>query len=177
MAITAIVLLDILVACPSPYKEQIWGAAWHDRIVEMRDGGYGMLVALLKANSKGINPLKLDCWSEAVAPNPFINVTPESYSPEQMSPETSHGKKRRRTNVFDSEKARQKSIEMDAERERNVLLGINSPAALQGILALKAWNLKYYDHLKQGEDMFSRSLYRLATMKPVAGLWRIFELE
>lgn len=177
MAITAIIFLDILIACPSPYKEQIWGATWHDRIVEMRNGGYGMLVALLKANSKGVNPLKMDIWTKENEQSPFINVTPESYSPEQMSPGASHGKKRRRTNKVESEKARQTSIEMDAERERNILLGTNSPQALQGLLALKAWYLKYHDHLKQGEDMFSKSLYMLAAMKPVAGLWRIFELE
>ena len=137
-----------------------------------------MLVALLKANSKGVNPLKLDCWTKEASPNPFINVTSESYSPEQMSPGAGQGsKKRRRGNKVDPEKARQKSIEAEAERERNILLGINSPAALQGMLALRAWYLKYHDHLKQGEDMFSKSLYMLATMKPVAGLWRIFELE
>lgn len=136
-----------------------------------------MLVGLLKAHSKGVNPLKMDCWTNETASTSFINVTPESYSPEQTSPGASHGKKRRRTHKVDSEKARQKSIEMDAQRERNILLGINSPAALQGMLALKAWYLKYHEHLKQGEDMFSKSLYMLATMKPVAGLWRIFELE
>ena len=135
-----------------------------------------MLVALLKAHSKGVNPLKMDCWTNEAASTPFINVTPESYSPEQSSPGASHGKKRRRSNI-NSEIARKKSIEMDAQRERNILLGINSPAALQGMLALKAWYSKYHEHLKQGEDMFSKSLYMLATMKPVAGLWRIFELE
>jgi hypothetical protein len=178
MAVTAIIFLDVLIACPSPYREQIWGVSWHDRIVEMRNGGYGMLISLLKANSKGVNPLKMDIWAtETAAVNPFINVTPESYSPEQTSPGASHGKKRRRTNKAESERARQKSTEMEAQRERNVLLGIDSPAALQGMLALKAWYLKYHDHLKQGEDMFSKSLFMLATMKPVAGLWRIFELE
>ena len=136
-----------------------------------------MLVSLLKANSRGVNPLKMDCWTNETASTSFINVTAESYSPEQLSPRVTHVKKRSKTNKFKSEKALQKSVEMDAQRERNVLLGINSPAALQGMLALTAWYLKYHDHLKQGEDMFSKSLFMLATMKPVAGLWRIFEME
>lgn len=136
-----------------------------------------MLIALLRANSRGVNPLKMDCWTEA-ASNPFINVTPETYVPEQSTPHEGHGKKkRRRNNEVDSGKAHQNSIEQEAERQRNILLGINSPAALQGVVSLKAWYLKYHDHLKQGEDMFSKSLYMLVTMKPVAGLWRIFELE
>ena len=143
----------------------------------MRDGGYGMLIALLKANSRGVNPLKMDCWTETIS-NPFINVTPESYLPEQSSPGSGHGrKKRRRNNEGNSGKTHQTSIGQEAERERNVLLGVSSPAALQGVIALKAWYLKYHDNLKQGEDMFSKSLYNLATMKPVATLWRIFELE
>ena len=136
-----------------------------------------MLVSLLRANSRGINPLKLDCWNDETTTTPFINVTPESYSPEEMSPGDGHGKRRRRTNKGESEKARQRSIEIEAQRERKVLLGIDSPAALQGMLALKAWYRKYHEHLKQGEDMFSKSLFMLATMKPVASLWRIFELE
>jgi hypothetical protein len=179
MAVAAIIFLDILVACPSPYREQIWGAQWHDRIVEMRNGGYGMLISLLKAHSRGVNPLKMDCWTnEAASASKFINVTPEEFSPEPSSPPASHGEKRRRTNKVKNEVARQKSIEMDAQlRERNILLGIDSPAALQGMDALKAWYLKYHEHLKQGEDMFSKGLYNLVTMKPVAGLWRIFELE
>lgn len=139
-----------------------------------------MLISLLRSNTKGVNPLKMDCWTDdapSTTSNPFINVTPDTYSPEQKSPGSGQGRKRRRTNKVDSEKARQKSIDADVERERNILLGVNSPAALQGVLALKAWYLKYHDNLKQGEDMFSKSLYMQATLKPVAGLWRIFELE
>jgi hypothetical protein len=164
VAISAIIFLDLLVVFPSPYREQIWGTEWHDRVVEMRNGGYGFLLGLMRANSMGVHPLKMDCWAEDS--NHFVNVTPDSF-PLGSGPSQSKRKKVKYA----------KSAELEAGRERHILLGMNSPAALQGVLALKAWHVKYNDHLKQGEDMFSKSLYHLATMKPVGLLWRIFELQ
>ena len=182
LAVAAIIFLDITVACPSPYREQIWGEAWNERIVEMRNGGYGMLIGLLKANSGGVNPLKMECWVEdspSVPSDPFINATAESYSPDgkpldagqrHHPPPKKRSKKTKTTTT-------QSSARLDMERERNILLGFNSPAALQGMLALKEWNQKYSDILKQGEDLFSQSPFRMATTSPVASLWRIFELQ
>jgi hypothetical protein len=63
------------------------------------------------------------------------------------------------------------------QQERNILLGRSSPAALQGMLALQKWNQKYGDILEQGKDVFKQPLFRLATASPLAGLWRIFELQ
>jgi len=176
MAVSAIVFLDILPVFPSPWREQIWGVSWLDRIVQMRDGGYGMLIALLRANSKGVNPLKLDCWTTNTTPSastppvndPFINLTWESYSPESAS---QGAKKRKKTKQGVSV-----PVDSDVERERNILLGLHSPAALQGMIALKSWNAKYSSHMKEGEDMFLQNL-RLANISPIAGLWRLFELK
>ncbi len=186
LAVAAIVFLDILVACPSPYKEQIWGEAWMERIAEMRNGGYGMLIGLLRANSGNVNPLKMDCWgqdSPAVPPSfdPFINATSESYSPEGSS----HGagqrppKKKSKTNSSSSTRlpAGKERARPDMERERNILLGFGSSAALQGMMALKEWNRKYGDLLRQGENMFSQGPLQLAQQNPLAALFRIFELR
>jgi hypothetical protein len=182
LTVAAIVFLDITVACPPPYREQIWGEAWNERIVEMRNGGYGMLIGLLKANSGGVNPLKMECWVEdspSVPSDPFINATAESYSPDgkpldagqrHHPPPKKRSKKTKTTTT-------QSSARLDMERERNILLGFNSPAALQGMLALKEWNQKYGDILRQGEDLFSQSPFRMATTSPLASLWRIFELQ
>jgi hypothetical protein len=171
MAVAAIIFIDVLVLFPSPYREQIWGSSWHDTVAEMRNGGYGLLIAMLRANSKGVNPLKLDCWADT-GPKDFINYTPSSYEP------SSGQRKRRKGAPGPSDVERQQRLrELEAQRERNVLLGINSPAALQGVLALKGWYTKYGETLQQGEHMFSNGLYHLATVKPIAGLWRIFELK
>jgi hypothetical protein len=181
LTVAAIVFLDITVACPPPYREQIWGEAWNERIIEMRNGGYGMLIGLLKANSGGVNPLKMECWTEeapSVPSDPFINATPESYSPDGKSLDA--GQRHQPPPKKKSKKSKAttpSSARLDMERERNILLGFNSPAALQGMLALKEWNQKYSDILKQGEDLFSQSPFRMATTSPTASLWRIFELQ
>ena len=147
----------------------------------MRNGGYGMLIGLLKANSAGLNPLKMECWAEdspSVPSDPFINATAESYSPDTKSLDTgqrNHPPPKKRSKK--TKTTTQSSARLDMERERNILLGFNSPAALQGMLALKEWNQKYSDILKQGEDLFSQSPFRMATTSPVASLWRIFELQ
>jgi hypothetical protein len=188
LTIAAIIYLDILVACPSPFKEQIWGEAWTEKIGEMRNGGYGMLIGLLRANSRGVNPLKMGCWTEdppsvPVDPvDPFINATAESYSPDGISlvaGQRHHPppKKRSKTNTTTQSSAAKSVARPDVERERNILLGSSSPAALQAMLALKEWNQKYSDILKQGDHMFSQSPLRLATLSPLVGLWRIVELR
>ncbi|KAE9379604.1 hypothetical protein N431DRAFT_327249 [Stipitochalara longipes BDJ] len=179
LAIAAIIFLDVLVACPSPYKEQIWGEAWNEKIVEMRNGGYGMLIGLLRANSGEVNPLKMDCWvgeAPAATFDPFINATSESYSPEGGSSDA--GRRGQPPPKKRSKIAQSKApARTDVERERNVLLGFNSPAALQGMLALKEWNQKYGNVLAQGENMFAQSPFQLAKQAPLAALWRIFELR
>ena len=178
LAVAAIIFLDILVACPSPYKEQIWGEAWNERIVEMRNGGYGMLIGLLRANSRGVNPLSMECWGESspsVPVDPFINATASLLDAGQTH--HPHPKKRSKPNITTQSSAAKSSARSNVERERNILLGFNSPAALQGMLALKEWNQKYSDILKQGDQLFSQSPLRLAKLSPLTGLWRIFELR
>jgi len=147
---------------------------WHNRIAEMRAGGYGTLVSLLRANTRGINPLKMDCWGspkeEVPSTEPtFINATPETYSP--------HKPKSLVQQIREKEKEKEKDkAKVDSLKEREILLGAQSPAAMNGLLALKAWQKRYSEQLKQGEDMFAKDLYRLAMMRPIAGLWRVFEM-
>jgi hypothetical protein len=62
------------------------------------------------------------------------------------------------------------------QSEQDVLLGFQSPAALQGLIALKAWQLKYDEHLKHGQNMFAKELYALALIRPIAGLAKIFDI-
>jgi hypothetical protein len=187
LAVAAIIFLDILVACPSPYKEQIWGDAWTERIAEMRNGGYGMLIGLLRANSGEVNPLKMECWGEDAPPvpfDPFINATSDSYAPDRISSNAGQKhhappkkKSKANTGVPAQSSAVRSAAKADLERERNILLGFNSPAALQAMLSLKQWNRKYGDILKQGDNMFSQSPLQLAKQNPLAALFRIFELR
>ncbi|KAL3420495.1 hypothetical protein PVAG01_06940 [Phlyctema vagabunda] len=188
MATSAVIFLDILVVCPSPWKEQIWGQGWQNRISEIRHGGYGMLVNLLQANTMNVNPLKIDIWSDQYV-SPMYGYTPEhqgflynnmpsnagtnyiqedSYTGSDSLPDST------RNSVIWGD---YNTIKTKAQHERDILLGSSSPAALQGLLSLKAWQQRYDEHLKMGEDMFSKDLYRLAMMKPIAGLWRVFEMK
>jgi len=137
-----------------------------------------MLISLLRANSGEVNPLKMNCWDRSESGNggkaesfdPFINATSESYSPEGMS-QQQPAKKRSKSSKASP------TARTDVERERNVLLGFSSPAALQGMLALKEWNRKYSHVLAQGDNMFARSPLQLAKQAPLAALFRIFELR
>lgn len=190
MGTSAIIFLDILIACPSPWKEQIWGQGWHNRITELRHGGYGMLVHLLQANTMGVNPLKLGIWADDI-PSTHTRPTSDSYHQSTAVPLTVSTDYTQNMSDYPSQAKGyidwplpsenpwmgSHTIESWAERDREVLLGAHSPAALQGLTALKAWQRRYDDHLKMGEDMFSKDLYSLALMKPVAGLWRVFEMK
>jgi len=151
----AITFIDILGSCPSPYKERIWGVDWGERVKEMRHGGYGMLIGVLRANTNGVNPLKLNCWAEETS-DPFIIETPTSYEKGKRIP---------------------RSVSSPAGKERDVLLGRQSPAALKGMLELKRWQERYRDDLMIGEDMFQKEMYAQAMMRPVASLWKIFEMK
>ena len=134
-----------------------------------------MLIGLLRANSGDVNPLKMECWgaeTKTEAFDPFINATSESYSPEAMSQPPA--KKRGKSSKTSPPKP---PAATDVERERNVLLGFSSPAALQGMMALKEWNRKYSPVLEQGENMFAQSPFQLAKQAPLAALWRIVELR
>lgn len=64
-----------------------------------------------------------------------------------------------------------------AEEERRILLGDTSPEALQGMIAVKTWQMRNFEHLKLGENIFKKDLYRQATINPIAGLWRIFDMK
>jgi len=142
-----------------------------------------MLLGLLRANSNGVNPLKLACWTANNTPSastnpindPFINITRESYSPESASQGSKKRKKNNQAPAIPVDPG-QKARNWDAERERNILLGLNSPAALQGMIALKSWHDRYSNQFKQGEDMFLNNLH-IATISPIVGLWRLFELK
>ena len=60
----ALIFIDTMTAVPSPVREQIWGN-YHERRKWMRYGSYGLLVGLLQASTKGINPIKLACFNSA----------------------------------------------------------------------------------------------------------------
>ncbi|PQE05869.1 hypothetical protein CJF31_00004644 [Rutstroemia sp. NJR-2017a BVV2] len=62
LATSAVVYIDMMIAIPSPYKERIWGVQWHERVTQIRHGGYGMMLEVLRANTKNVNPLELSCW-------------------------------------------------------------------------------------------------------------------
>lgn len=167
LAMAAITYIDILGSCPSPYKEQIWGVDWGERVKRMRHGGYGMLINVLRQNTNGVNPLKLECWEEEASP--FIISTPKSYSQGKKSPDAEPRNRR------ESIKG-QWGIGTRAERERNVLLGRQSPAAMEGVLAVKKWQQRYKEDLILGQDMFTKEMYAQAMMRPVASLWKVFEM-
>lgn len=61
------------------------------------------------------------------------------------------------------------------EKEREVLLG-SDRAALQGLLALKSWQAKYQRDLQEGKQMFVQDMVEQARIRPIAGLWKMFEL-
>ena len=133
-----------------------------------------MLIGVLKANTNGINPLKLDCWNEEKQSSPFIISTPKSYSEGKKSPDAEPKGK----SPTDKKGIRgQWGIGSAAERERIVLLGRQSPQALAGILNLKKWETRYQKDLKIGEDMYAKELYAQAMMRPVASLWKVFEMK
>ncbi|RDW91634.1 hypothetical protein BP5796_02799 [Coleophoma crateriformis] len=170
IAASAIVFLDSVVVFPSPYKEQIWGIAWHNRLSEIRHGGYGMLINILNTNTMGVNPLKYDIWSDELVTNQYFAATSTQQPQQQVrgyDPYVVQGKR----SLMDPN-----TLRMRTKHERDILLGA-SPAALQGLLALKAWQDRYNEHLQLGEDMFSKDLYSIASMKPMAGLWRVFEMK
>ncbi|RDW60628.1 hypothetical protein BP6252_12011 [Coleophoma cylindrospora] len=170
MAASAIIFLDSVVVFPSPYKEQIWGIAWHNRISEIRHGGYGMLINVLNMNTMGINPLKSNIWSDELVTNQYFAATSTQKPHQQVrgyGPYAVQGE----IPLMDPN-----ALRMRTKHERDVLLGA-SPAALQALLALKAWQGRYNQYLQLGEDMFSKDLYSIASMKPVAGLWRVFEMK
>lgn len=152
----------------------------------MRRGGYGVLLNLLKANTNGINPLKLDCWNDELGitkeeKSPFIISTPSSYT-KQPSPRVPKGKGKAVTPSIkpNPDKTDTPSYFWDNpgsfQLEQNILLGNQSPQALQGLIALKAWHTKYQEHLNQGHNMFAKELYALAMIRPIAGLAKVFEI-
>ncbi|KAG9242876.1 hypothetical protein BJ878DRAFT_543847 [Calycina marina] len=155
ITMAAITFVDILGSAQPPYREQIWGNDWGERVKEMRHGGYGMLIGVLRANTNGVNPLKLKCWTEEKS-DPFIIETPKSYKKGKQS---------------------LRETSSPAEREREILLGRQSPAALRGVLELKKWQEKYKADLEIGENMFVKEIYAQAMMRPVASLWKVFEMK
>jgi len=176
LATTAIVYLDILGACPTPLREQIWGVDWHNRVREMRHWGYGMLISVLLANTKGVNPLKLDCWTEEPAvEDPFIIETPKSYA-SGKKPQLPEGGGGSKPKILVGKSKVRAKLDTPKDRERIVLLG-QSPAAMDGLFALKDFQSRFSKDLKAGEDMFSKELYLQAMMRPVGSLWKVFEMQ
>ncbi|EMR80473.1 hypothetical protein ACHAPC_000733 [Botrytis cinerea] len=213
LAISAVVFIDMMVAVPSPYKERIWGVAWQERITQIRHGGYGMMLEVLRANTKNVNPLELSCWDQdfgmdtnfqalnnaydSVAGNQYMNAqynTGYGLDP-SSNPQFSYGLATPTTQDFapdimyanlDYDQAyynnwQQMQFRMQkqakAEEERRILLGDTSPEALQGMIAVKTWQMRNFEHLKLGENIFKKDLYRQATINPIAGLWRIFDMK
>jgi hypothetical protein len=143
----------------------------------MRHWGYGMLVSVLLGNTKGVNPLELDCWTEEnpdVAKDPFIIETPTSYGSKKKSKSVQAGGSKPKI-LKDGSNIRAK-LDSPRDRERIILLG-QSPAAMDGLFALKAFQTKFSEDLKAGETMFTQELYAQAMMRPVASLWKVFEMQ
>lgn len=216
LAISAVVFIDMMIAIPSPYKERIWGVSWQQRIGEIRHGGYGMMLEVLKANTKNVNPLKLSCWNQDFGidtsfdineniPDTFIGnqFLNEQYDTGYTFDPISHTQFpydlsmpihnfpntqdilfpniNYEQTYYNDWQAQQIQLKIQkqakAEEERRVLLGDTSPEALQGMMAVKSWQITNYEHLKLGEDIFKKDLYRQATINPIAGLWRIFDMK
>lgn len=189
LATTAIVFLDLLGQFPSPYREQIWGEKWHNHIAGMRDGGYGMLLNVLRANTNGVNPLKLDCWEAQPKPkpkgevvSPFIISTPKSYT-KARSPTVpkDKGKGVAPISTKRADKVESPSYFWDTpgnmQSMQDILLGNQSPAALQGMVKLKDWQRNYGEHLQLGDIMLSKKIYALPTIHPIGGLTKIFNFD
>ncbi|ESZ94776.1 hypothetical protein SBOR_4833 [Sclerotinia borealis F-4128] len=213
LAISAVVFIDMMIAIPSPYKERIWGVNWHERITGIRHGGYGMMLEVLRANTKNVNPLDLSCWNQdfvmdtnfqilnnnthnTFAGDQFTNsqystgytldpshdppifyglATPtQDFTQDILYPNMNYD-----ATYYNNwpQMQIQMQQQLKAEEERRILLGNNSPEALQGMMAVKEWQMKNYEHLKLGEDIFKKDLYRQATINPIAGLWRIFDMK
>ncbi|PQE32966.1 hypothetical protein CJF32_00001434 [Rutstroemia sp. NJR-2017a WRK4] len=204
LATSAVVYIDMMIAIPSPYKERIWGVQWHERVTQIRHGGYGMMLEVLRANTKNVNPLELSCWTGttdygvettdpyAVGSNAqYVDLGVDStgsyqyqnqdYSSQDILYADSNYNPTYSGNVgqhYSLENMRMLQMQKaKAEQERNVLLGETSPEALQGMIAVKSWQLRNYDHLQQGENIFAKDLYRQAQINPIAGLWRIFDMR
>ncbi|KAG4033570.1 hypothetical protein MFRU_004g00770 [Monilinia fructicola] len=211
LAISAVVFIDMMVAIPSPYRERIWGVSWQERITEIRHGGYGMMLEVLRANTKNVNPLELSCWNQewdtnfqvfnnnthdAFAGKQFINTqynTGYTFDPSShpqysynlttttpdFNPDILYANMNYDQTCYDNWQRMQIQMQEQAkaEEERRILLGDNSPEALQGMMAVKSWQRRNYEHLKLGEDIFKKDLYRQATINPIAGLWRIFDMK
>jgi len=83
----------------------------------------------------------------------------------------------RNSQSYEKGKRSTKDPTSPAGKERDVLLGKQSPAALCGMLELKRWQERYQEDLMIGEDMFQKELYAQAMMRPVASLWKVFEMK
>ncbi|KAF5873023.1 uncharacterized protein Bfra_008300 [Botrytis fragariae] len=213
LAISAVVFIDMMVAVPSPYKERIWGVAWQERITQIRHGGYGMMLEVLRANTKNINPLELSCWDQdfgmdtnfqvlnnahdPFAGNQYMNaqystgytIDPSSNSQfyyglatpttQDFAPDILYANLDYDQAYYDNWQQMQLRMQQQAkaEEERRILLGDTSPEALQGMMAVKSWQMRNFEHLKLGENIFKKDLYRQATINPIAGLWRIFDMK
>ncbi|KAB8294912.1 hypothetical protein EYC80_006870 [Monilinia laxa] len=211
LAISAVVFIDMMVAIPSPYRERIWGVTWQGRITEIRHGGYGMMLEVLRANTKNVNPLELSCWNQGLdtnfqalnnntqdpfAGNQFINAQystgytfdpsshpQNSYNLATLTPDFNqdilYANMKYDQTYYNNWQQTQIQMQQKAkaEEERRILLGDNSPEALQGMMAVKSWQRRNYEHLKLGENIFKKDLYRQATINPIAGLWRIFDMK
>ncbi|KAI9641899.1 hypothetical protein NHQ30_009767 [Ciborinia camelliae] len=227
LAISAVVFIDMMIAMPSPYKERIWGVKWHERITDIRHGGYGMMLEVLRANTKNVNPLELSCWNQdfgidtnfqisnndphdAFAGDQFINTpyssgyvdlssqpqqfpyglatatatataTQPDFTPDMLYANAHYDAPTYYADWQQTQTQIQMQMQQQAQaaaaEERRILLGENSPEALHGMLAVKSWQLRNYEHLKLGEDIFKKDLYRQATINPIAGLWRIFDMK
>lgn len=130
----AIVFLDTAIAVPSPVRELIWGN-FHETRAGLRQGGYQLLVDLLRASTNGANPIKQECWKSG-------NLTKEE--------------------------------EVQKMKERYTLLGVDS-AAMDGLIALNAWQEKYKNSLDEGRAMFAADAYSIARIRPIAGLCKMFD--
>jgi hypothetical protein len=133
-ACAAVIFIDCAIAVPSPAREMIWGD-FHEIRSRLRQGGYQLLVDMLRASTNGVNPIKQQCWK--------LSGTGEE--------------------------------EAERKMERYTLLGVDS-AAIEGLMALNAWQEKYRSPLDEGRAMFAADAYTIARIRPIAGVCKLFDL-
>lgn len=69
LTIGAVYYMDVLLHLPSDVRDFIWHDLNNTR-TDLRNKTYMLLVDLLRASTKGINPLMLDCWARPVIGKP-----------------------------------------------------------------------------------------------------------
>jgi hypothetical protein len=149
----AIIFIDTMVSVPSPVREQIWGDC-HTRRSWMRRGSYGMLVDLLRASTRGVNPIKLKC---------FEHRHPDYDDHDQG------------TGGAPSESSRPSIPDLANLEYKQTLLGTIDPASFAGAISLKDWIQRNKASMAEAMQMFRLDLYGAERVRPIGSLFQVYE--